>query len=216
MDITITGRRDELLEVKNIDNIVICPGITSPRSEFFYSCDCGTNQFDLNKYFRKKTANLDIWSTVKLRVSNQSNKYGSGIITQEVDLILRRAYSFDLEVSFPAGLITVSKADTASGDDRLGQLTGISLAMIAQFTFYHPEKINVQRPYKVGAGFLALNLFNFSDESANRDIGIVVLGSLYPTTKDVKLTFPLYFGGGYQLKNQKWFLLLGPGIRIRL
>ena len=88
--------------------------------------------------------------------------------------------------------------------------------MIGQFTFYHPEKINVQRPFKIGAGFLALNTFNFSDDADNRNIGLVILGSLYPTTKDVKLTFPLYFGGGYQLKNQKWFLLIGPGLRIRL
>ncbi|KKK75989.1 hypothetical protein LCGC14_2868190, partial [marine sediment metagenome] len=215
LDITITGRRNELIEVKTIENIVICPGIRSPRSEFYNSSDCGLNQFDLNKYFRKKTSNLEIWSQIKMRVSHQKDKYSNVGKTQEFDLILRKDYSFDMEVSFPAGLITVSKPEEGS-DDNLGQLTGISIAMIAQFTFYHPEKINVQRPYKIGAGFLALNLFNFSDESANRDIGIVILGSLYPTTKDVKLTFPLYFGGGYQLKNQKWFLLLGPGIRIRL
>ena len=137
-------------------------------------------------------------------------------MTREFDFILSKTHSFDVEVSFPAGLITVSKPDSATGDQQLGQLTGISIAMIGQFTFYHPEKINVQRPYKIGAGFLALNLFNFSDNAADRDIGLVVLGSLYPTTKDAKLTFPLYVGGGYQLKNQKWFLLIGPGIRIRL
>jgi hypothetical protein len=44
----------------------------------------------------------------------------------------------------------------------------------------------------------------------------VVIGSLYPTTKDVKLTFPLYMGGGYLLKERKFFFLLGPGISIRL
>ena len=90
--------------------------------------------------------------------------------------------------------------------------------MIAQFTFYHPEKINTPRPFKVGAGFLALNAFNFTDTDearAKRDVGLVVIGSVYPTTKDVKLTFPLYIGGGYQLKDQKWFFLVGPGIRIR-
>ncbi|MFC2113455.1 hypothetical protein ACFLTA_09330 [Bacteroidota bacterium] len=213
LDITITGRRDELIEVKTIDNIVICPGIKSPRSEFYNRSDCGLNQFDLNKYFRKKTSSLEIWSQIKIRVSHQRDKYSSGGNTQEFDIILRKPTSFDVEVSFPAGLITVSKPSPGK-DDRLGQLTGISIAMIAQFTFYHPDKINVQRPFKIGAGFLALNTFNFSND-ADRDIGLVVLGSLYPTTKDAKLTFPLYFGGGYQLSNQKWFLLVGPGIRIR-
>lgn len=216
LDITITGRRNELIEVKTIDNIVICPGHRSPRSEFYNRSNCGFSQFDLNRYFRKKTSSLDIWSQIKVRVSHQTDKYGGEGQTKEFDIILRKAYSFDVEVSFPAGLITVSKPNPDSDDTHLGQLTGISIAMIAQFSFYHPEKINVLRPFKVGAGFLALNTFNFSDDAQNRDIGLVVLGSLYPTRKDVRLTFPLYIGGGYQLKNQKWFFLIGPGIRIRL
>ena len=215
MDITITGRRNELIEVKTIDNIVICPGIRSPRSEYYNRSDCGMNQFDLNKYFRKKTSSLEIWSQIKIRISNQNDKYSSSGRTQEFDLVLRKPTSFDVEVSFPAGLITVSKPEEGSPDG-IGQLTGISIAMIGQFTFYHPEKINVQRPYKIGAGFLALNTFNFSADATDRDIGIVVLGSLYPTRKDVKLTFPLYLGGGYQLRSQKWFFLIGPGIQVRL
>ena len=89
------------------------------------------------------------------------------------------------------------------------------MAMIAQFSFYDPERIGKFKPYKVGAGFLALNAFNFN-EGADRDVAIVVLGSLYPTRKDVKLTFPLYFGGGYFLGAKKLFVLVGPGIRISL
>ena len=216
LDITITGRRNELIEVKTIDNLVICPGIRSPRAEFYNRTDCGPTQIDLNRNFRKKTSSLEIWSQIHVKVANQPDKYEGGGLSQEFDLILRRSTSFDVEVSFPAGLITVAKPDPGSEDQRLGQLTGISIAMIGQFTFYHPEKINVQRPYKIGAGFLALNTFNFSDNADDRDLGLVVLGSLYPTTKDLKLTFPLYFGGGYQLKSKKWFLLIGPGIRIRL
>jgi hypothetical protein len=215
VEITVTGRRNELIEVKTIDNLVICPGLRSPRAEYYNRSNCGPNQIDFNQYFRKKTSSLEIWSQIKIRVSNQPDKYEGGGHSQEFDIILRKAYSFDVEVSFPAGLITVSKPEPGS-DNNLGQLTGISIAMIGQFTFYHPEKINVLRPYKVGAGFLALNTFNFSNDAENRDLGVVILGSLYPTTKDLKLTFPLYFGGGYQLKSKKWFLLIGPGIRIRL
>jgi hypothetical protein len=215
IELTITGRQDELIEIKTIDNIVICPGEKSPRSGYYNSKDCSPDRFDLNKYIRKKSHDLEIWSQIKMKVSHDKDKYGGAGYSKDIDLILRKDQSFDIEVSFPAGLITVSKPNEGS-DDRLGQLTGISLAMIAQFTFYHPEKINTARPFKVGAGFLALNTFNFSDDAANRDIGLVILGSLYPTRKDVKLTFPLYVGGGYQLKNQKWFFLVGPGIRIRL
>ena len=216
MDITITGRKNELVEMKTIDNIVVCPGINSPRVEYYPDKDCNLEHFNLNRYLRKQTYGLDIWSTINIKLSHDKDKYGGEGFTREFDLVLQKSYSFDIEVSFPAGLITVSKPDEDAVDDRLGQLSGISIAAIAQFTFYHPEKINTPRPYKVGAGFLALNSFNFSDNNADRDIGLVVLGSLYPTTKDVKLTFPLYFGGGYLLKGQKFFFLLGPGIRIRL
>jgi hypothetical protein len=216
LEITITGRKNELIEMKTIDDIVVCPGINSPRAEFYSDKDCNLEHFNLNRYLRKQTYGLDIWSTIIIKLSHDKDKYQGEGFTREFDLVLQKKYSFDIEVSFPAGLITVSKPDPDSEDDRLGQLSGISIAMIAQFTFYHPEKINTPRPYKAGAGFLALNTFNFSDNSDDRDIGLVVLGSLYPTTKDVKLTFPLYFGGGYLLKGQKFFFLLGPGIRIRL
>ena len=214
MDISVTGRRGELIDVKMIDDIVICPGIKSPRSAYYNYQDCGLQNFDLNSYIRTQTSNLDIWSTIRVRISHQKDKYGGQGKTKEFEIVLRKDMSFDIEVSFPAGLITVEQPEEGT-DQNLGQLTGISVAMIGQFTFYHPEKINVQRPYKVGAGFIAINTFNFSDDAENRDIGLVIIGSLYPTTKDVKLTFPLYFGAGYKLKAQKWFGLIGPGIRIR-
>ncbi|KPL12727.1 MAG: hypothetical protein AMS26_16475, partial [Bacteroides sp. SM23_62] len=208
-------RRNELIDVKMIDDIVICPGIKSPRADFYNYADCRLRSFDLNSYIRTRTSNLDIWSTLKIRISHDKEKYGGKGETKEFDIVLRKDVSFDIEVSFPAGLITVSKPEDGT-EDPYGQLTGISVAMIGQFTFYHPEKINVQRPYKIGAGFIALNTFNFSEDPENQDIGLVILGSLYPTTKDVKLTFPLYIGAGYKLKAQKWFGLIGPGIRIRL
>jgi hypothetical protein len=216
IEITVTGGKDELIEMKTIDNIVICPDINSPRYAHYDDRDCGPDYFNLNRYLRKKTHTLDIWSRISIKVYNRMDKYSGEGFIREFDLVLRKDYSFDIEVSFPAGLITVSKPDPGEEDQRFGQLTGISIAMIAQFTFYHPEKINTKRPFKIGAGFLALNTFNFSEVVENRDVGLVVLGSLYPTTKDVKLTFPLYIGGGYLLKDRKFFFLLGPGISIRL
>jgi hypothetical protein len=73
------------------------------------------------------------------------------------------------------------------------------------------------RPYKIGAGFVALNAFNLSqDSNVNRDLGIVLLGSVYPTRREARFTFPLYLGGGYLLSAGKWFYLLGPGIGVRL
>ena len=88
------------------------------------------------------------------------------------------------------------------------------MAMVAQFSFYEKNRINRFKPYKVGLGFIALDAFNFSNDSNNRDIAMVLLGSLYPTRKDTKLSFPLYFGGGYKLKSGQFFFLVGPGIRV--
>jgi hypothetical protein len=49
-------------------------------------------------------------------------------------------------------------------------------------------------------------------------VGLVALASLYPikTKYSSRLSFPLFAGGGYFLSEQKWFLLFGPGIRVRL
>ena len=86
--------------------------------------------------------------------------------------------------------------------------------MIAQFTFYDAQKIRVEKPYKIGAGFIALNAFNFSPNIQDRDLGILVLGSVYPLKNTRKLSFPLYMGFGYFLNQSKLFYLIGPGIRI--
>ncbi|MBK6934426.1 MAG: hypothetical protein IPH17_05010 [Bacteroidales bacterium] len=45
-------------------------------------------------------------------------------------------------------------------------------------------------------------------------MSLVALISLYPTTKDRKLNFPLYMGGGYFLSENKFFFLVGPGIQV--
>jgi len=85
--------------------------------------------------------------------------------------------------------------------------------MLAQFSFYQRNEIQKLRPFKIGAGFLAKNAFNFN-ENAERDLGIVVLGSVYPTKKNRKFSFPLYAGMGYFLNESKFFFLIGPGISI--
>ena len=213
VDVQVMNRKNELIEMRTIKNIAVCPSAKSPRYDYYPSGDCLNGSVSLNKYLRKKTYDLEQWSRIGLTVRNADQKYKEDGYEKEIDIILKRRYSFDIEVSFPAGLITVTKHDT--GGVNLGSLSGISMAMIAQFSFYHPDKIAQYRPYKIGAGFLALNAFNFT-ETADRDVGLVVLGSIYPTTKDVKLTFPLYMGFGYFIKESKFFFLVGPGIRIRL
>jgi hypothetical protein len=79
--------------------------------------------------------------------------------------------------------------------------------MFAQFSFYQKGEIQRLRPYKIGAGFLAKNAFNFNPD-AERDRGIVIIGSVYPSGKERKFSFPLYSGIGCFLNEDKFFYLL--------
>jgi hypothetical protein len=115
-------------------------------------------------------------------------------------------------VSFPAGLQIFSLSD-----HQYNGLNGISLAVLPQLSFYRPDKIAKLQPYRVGAGFIALNAFDFTNSSPeSRDIGAVVLGSLFPTRTGSRFSFPLYGGFGYKLRAGQFFFLFGPGIQVRL
>jgi hypothetical protein len=222
-NIEITGMKNELIEIRSIDNVTVCPSSKSPRFGFYESRDCFADELSLNKYIRKSTHDLDEWSRIKVSIQHDQGKYGGEGVKKDVEIILKKYYKFDIDVSFPAGLITVyktDKKDEQTGETvrntEFGNLWGVSMAMIAQFSFYHPDKIARLRPYKIGAGFIALNAFNLSNTNTNQDLAFVVLGSLYPTSKDNRLSFPLYLGGGYKLLDNSWMFLVGPGIRIRL
>jgi len=212
IDVKVTGKNNELIELKTIPAIAVCPGEQSPRHPYYYKKDCIQTGVSLNKYLSTKTYDMDDWVRIQLTFKHENDKYESRGLEQSVEIIVQKQYRFDVDVSFPAGLIIKRFGDDSGDYSNFG---GISMAMIAQFSFYDPERIGKFKPYKVGAGFLALNAFNFS-ETADRDVALVVLGSVYPTRKDVKLSFPLYVGGGYFLGSKKGFILLGPGIRISL
>ncbi len=209
VDIRITGPKGELIEIQRIEYLEICPGETSPRFAFYENGNCNKQDISLNAILSRKTYSLDHWSKIELTIRHKRDKYASQGFSQKIDIYLQRLSTFDVEVSFPAGLV-VKKV----GVDGFPGLGGISLAMIAQFSFYEKDKIRRLRPYKIGAGFLAQNAFNFNPDVQDRDLGIVVLGSVYPTRKDTKLSFPLYGGFGYFLNQDKFFFLIGPGIRI--
>ncbi len=217
----ITTQTGTLVEIKTVENILICPGDNSPRSAFYTDRNCRYKDINLNEILSRKTYDLDGWSRVQLTIRHDKEKYGGDGFEQKIELILSRRINFDIDLSFPAGLLTFRE-----GQGYVGGFGGISLATIAQFSFFQPGRIARYQPYRIGAGFLAFNAFAFN-ESANRDFGIVVLGSVFPTRRDLKLSFPLYVGGGYYLTDNatrnsnggssgRWFFLLGPGIRVQL
>ncbi|MBX2842912.1 MAG: hypothetical protein KTR26_14170 [Flammeovirgaceae bacterium] len=210
IDIQVTGNRRELIDLKTINDVVICPAETSYRFPFYAKNDCNRENITLNNYIRRKTHELYEWSKIELTVRHRKDKYSDQGYIQKFELILARRSSFDIDISFPAGLL-IQKA----GEEDIGSFSGISIAAIAQFKFYKPKSIAQLRPYRIGAGFLAINSFNFNDD-ADRDLALVVLGSVYPIKReDSKLNFPLHVGAGFLMGDQKWFYLVGPGIKIR-
>ncbi len=209
VDINLYNNRKDLIEYKRLENVVVCPGESSVRFPFYDNRDCNASDISINNQMIRKTMDLPDWSRIEILVKTNSLKYGATGFSQKLEIIQKRKYSFDIDVSFPAGLIIKKVGETG-----LGNLSGISTAIVGQLGFYMPDKIERFYPFKIGAGFIALNAFNFS-ENTDRDVGLVALGSVFPTKMSARFSFPLYLGFGYLLKDAKWFYILGPGIQVR-
>ncbi len=209
VEVRLSGRQNELIEMQQIPLLGICPGPASPRAGAYGNTGCNLQAIRLNSILNRKTHSLREWSRIDLTVRHKSERYDGEAYTQRVSIVQQNLVSFDVDLSFPAGLI-ISRV----GESGFPGLTGISLAMLGQFSFYDREAIQKLKPYKVGAGFLAINALNFNPEVTDRDLGIVILGSVYPTRADRKLSFPLFAGAGYFLNADQFFFLIGPGIRV--
>lgn len=212
IEVLVKNSNNILTERVLIDDIVVCPGEGSPRY-FSYGegvSNCMNLPVSINDYISNKTHSLDNWSKIELVIRHRKGFYDGRGYSQRVEIIKERNVVFDVDLTIPAGLL-IKKI----GVDGFPSLSGISLSMLAQFSFYKKGEIQRLRPYKIGAGFLAQNAFNFNPE-AERDLGIVILGSVYPTRRERKFSFPLYAGFGYFLNEARFFYLIGPGVRINL
>lgn len=210
IEVMIKDNNNILVERYTIDDIVVCPGEDSPR-HFIYngsSGDCLNEMISVNDFISNKTHELEHWAKVELIIRHRKNRYNGNGYSERIEIIKEKLVTFDVDLSIPAGLL-IKKV----GVDGFPGLTGVSLSMMGQFSFYQKGEIQRLRPYKVGAGFLAKNAFNFNPE-ADRDLGIVILGSVYPTKKGSRFSFPLYAGFGYFLNEERFFYLIGPGIQI--
>ena len=212
IDIKIKNKAGNIIELYEFEDIIVCPGTFSPRGDRYDKSDCTANTINLNNFIKNKTSQLPEWAQIELDIKHKDNAYEAIRFNRKVVIVLKRANSYDIDVSFPAGLL-VLKFDEQSDFANFG---GVSLAMMAQMSFYQPGKFAEYRPYKIGAGFIFLNAFSFDDnDSRVRDVGLVVLGSVYPISREKKLTFPLYAGFGYFLQEKIPFFMLGPGIQVR-
>ncbi len=212
IDVKVSNKQGNLLEIYKFDQVGICPAENSPRFGHYSQTDCQEENINFNNFLSRKTYDLDEWSKIEIDISHVNEKYsGQQVSRKRIIIYLKRRHTFDVDVSFPGGLLILK-----AGTDDFANFGGISFAMIAQFSFYQEGRIAKVKPYKLGAGFIAINAFNFSPAAqANRDVGLVVMGSVYPISSTNKLTFPLYVGFGYLMKEGKLFSLVGPGIRVQ-
>lgn len=264
IDVRLLGKSGEIIEMRSIKNLVICPGEASPRAPYYKDKFCNSENLNLNSLLSNKTTNLDDFAKVQLEIRQQSDKYNEPGFSKQVQIVLQRSYIFDIDVSFPAGLLIQNLGRTQSekasfedydrkyadyqvqrdayleqvqlwsanpigtmpaytGDkeppkptkaaftDNLG---GISLALIMQFSFPDAEKVGRLKPYRLGAGFLAINTFNFN-QSAQRDLAAVALASVYPIKPGKLFSLPIHIGFGYKFQDKIPFIMLSPGIGVR-
>jgi hypothetical protein len=211
IDVKVLGKKDEIVDFTTIEDVVVCPGEKSPRYQFYDKSDCKNSEISLNSKITNTTYDLKDWSKIKLTFKNPSDKYTQDAQNKTVEIVLQKHYDFDIDVSFPTGLL-IKKMNTSG----YGNFGGVSMAIMGQYSFYQKDKINKLKPYKFGAGFLALNAFDFSNDKSSRDIGAVVLGTLNPVNTDKKLSFSIYLGGGYLLSAKTLFWLIGPGINVQI
>jgi len=211
LEIKVLGKKDEIIDDQTIEDIAVCPGEKSPRYQFYDKTDCKTSEISINSKISNTTYNLKDWSKIKLTFKNPSDKYPQGGAQEKtIEIVVQKHSDFDIDVSFPAGLL-IKKMNTSG----LGDFGGVSMAIIGQYSFYRKDKINSLEPFKIGAGFIALNAFDFSNDKASRDLGAVVLGTLNPVNTDRKFSFSIYFGGGYLFSAKTLFWLIGPGITVQ-
>ncbi|HMQ00658.1 MAG TPA: hypothetical protein PKC24_12815, partial [Cyclobacteriaceae bacterium] len=208
--VRIESNTGQLLEMADLGVFTYCPGEASPRHAFYREAGCRLDDLRINNFLSRKTHGLNEWSKIEVIIEHDKERHENLGYSQRITLYNQRLASFDVDVSFPAGLIIARV-----GEKGFPGLGGVSLAMMGQFSFYKPGEIQRLKPYKIGAGFLAQNAFNFNADIDARDLGIVVIGSVFPIQRTNKLSFPLYAGFGYFMNAEKFFFLIGPGIRVQ-
>jgi len=130
-EVRISDRKGRLVDQVTIRDIQICPTEPSPRHNFYGSSGCNLVDVNLNNFLRRKTYDLDEWSNIEINVKHDATKYSQKAVGRRVNIFLQRYTNFDLDVSFPAGLLIRKE-----GED-FGTLSGISLAVVAQLSFYN-------------------------------------------------------------------------------
>ena len=209
LEVKVYNNKNDLTEIQHVENIVICPDQASVRSPYYDRKDAFRSSINLNDYLTRKTYELEGWSRLEIVIKHAAGHYSETGYSRKIVLIKRKITDYNLEVSFPAGLLT-----KRYGANDVSELNGLSMAFLGQMSFYEKNNIKVLHPLKLGAGFMVLNLLSSATSAAPVDVGAVVIASLLPMKQDSKFNFPIYFGTGYLFRSGSWFSLVGPGVQF--
>jgi hypothetical protein len=243
IDVRVIGRKGEIIEIRSLKNQLICPDEPSPRAAFYNDKADLNESININNLLGTKTSSLDNFGRVQLEIKNSEGKYSEPAFEKRIEVVYQPRVIFDIDLSLPGGMMiqnlgksqseiaAMDNYNTAYSDwvsagsdpatrpkkpskpsftDNLG---GISIALIAQLRFTDDVKPGKEKFYRVGAGFLFLNTFNFQ-ESAQRDLAVVVLGSIYPLSSRRMWNVPIHVGVGYKIQDKIPFLMISPGISV--
>jgi hypothetical protein len=212
VDVKVTGPSGNILDYGTFAGIVVCPEAPTPRATYYDRSDCNSAPFSLNeKLSTVNTYDLEPWSRISLVVSDAPGHDLSPQPARKIDIYRQQKTWFDVDVSFPVGLLVHRINDPGWAD-----FSGVSMAMMAKFGWYEQGALAKKEPWEFDAGFIALDAFDLSRTATDRDLGAVGLLTLNPVDPSRKLSFPIYLGGGYLLSARSWFWLLGPGISVQL
>jgi hypothetical protein len=218
IDVRILGKRGEIIEMRSLKNQLVCPDETSPRGAYYKDKSCLSEDINFNNILNTKTNTLDNFGKVQLDIKQSAEKYSDPIFEKRVEVIYQPQMLFDIDLSLPAGMLIQNLGESQAEKDTkkssfTDNLGGISIALIAQFSFTDSEKAGKMKPYRCGAGFLFINTFNFR-EDAKRDLAFVALGSIYPLSSRRMFNVPIHVGVGYKLQEKIPFVMISPGISV--
>ena len=209
LEIKVYNNKNDLIEIQHLENIVVCPDQASVRSPYYDRKDAFNSSINLNDYLTRKTYELEGWSRIEMVIKHAPGHYNETGYSRKVILIKRIITDYNLEVSFPTGLLT-----KRYGVNDVSELNGLSMAFLGQLSFYEKNNIKVLHPLKLGAGFMVLNMLSTANSTAPVDVGAVVIASILPLKQDGRFNFPIYFGTGYLFRSGSWFSLVGPGVQF--
>ena len=126
IDVKVYDKDGALKDFATINDLVVCPGDKSPRYAFYDKSDCSNSEISLNNKLNGKIYDLKDWSKIVMTFKNPDGKYTKDVQSKTIEIVLQKLYSFDIDVSFPTGLL-IKKANEAG----LGNFSGVSMAVIS-------------------------------------------------------------------------------------